>query len=155
MIGIHIEIKLSFLLVGHTKFAPDWCFGLFKQLLKRQEWGPSMTYIAEVAEKSAVVNHAQLIGDHDGSIHVPMCNWAEFFEDHAIQTALKGIPHMHHFRFTAAHRGAIFVRIECLWWQRKKNKYIKVDHMEANTHNFTYMHHSTWPVTRMIGLFIQ
>ena len=43
MTGLHKEIQLSFLLVGHTKFAPDWYFCLFKQLFKKQEWGPSMT----------------------------------------------------------------------------------------------------------------
>ena len=26
--GLHREIKISFLPVGHTKFASDWCFGL-------------------------------------------------------------------------------------------------------------------------------
>ena len=27
MSGLHKNITLSFLVVGHTKFAPDWCFG--------------------------------------------------------------------------------------------------------------------------------
>ena len=43
MTGLHKEIKLSFLLVGHTKFAPDWCFGFLNNYLRRQEWGPLMT----------------------------------------------------------------------------------------------------------------
>ena len=25
-------ITISFLIMGHTKFSPDWCFGLFKQI---------------------------------------------------------------------------------------------------------------------------
>jgi hypothetical protein len=29
MTGRHTKILLSFLVVGHAKFAPDWCFGLF------------------------------------------------------------------------------------------------------------------------------
>ena len=29
--GRHTSITLSFLPVGHTKFSPDWCFGLFKR----------------------------------------------------------------------------------------------------------------------------
>ena len=32
MAGLHKEIMLSFLLFGHTKFAPDWCFGLLNPL---------------------------------------------------------------------------------------------------------------------------
>ena len=27
LVGLHKEIKVSFLPVGHTKFSPDWCFG--------------------------------------------------------------------------------------------------------------------------------
>ena len=98
--GLHKEITLSFLLVGHTKFAPDWCFGLFVG---------SINDIAEVAERSAVVNHAQLVGEYDDTIHVPMYNWSDFFEGHTIQTAMKGISQMHHFRFSADHPGVVFV----------------------------------------------
>ncbi len=32
MTGRHTNITLSFLVVGHTKFAPDACFGLFDRL---------------------------------------------------------------------------------------------------------------------------
>ena len=31
MSGLHEEINYNFLLPGHTKFSPDWCFGLLKQ----------------------------------------------------------------------------------------------------------------------------
>ena len=30
MTGLNEEVTISFLLVGHTKFAPNWGFGLFK-----------------------------------------------------------------------------------------------------------------------------
>ena len=30
MTGRNTQITLSFLVVGHTKFSPDWCFGLLK-----------------------------------------------------------------------------------------------------------------------------
>ena len=48
----------------------------------------SINDIAEVVEKSAVVNHAQLVGEHDGTIHVSMYNWSKFFEGLTIQIAL-------------------------------------------------------------------
>ncbi len=35
----HTKITLSFLVVGHTKFTPDWCFGLFKRLYRRTSIG--------------------------------------------------------------------------------------------------------------------
>ena len=31
MHGLHRNINLNSMVVGHTKFAPDWCFGLLKQ----------------------------------------------------------------------------------------------------------------------------
>ena len=113
MTGLHKEIKLSFLLVGHTKFAPDISVLVFLNHSKKTRVG-TINDIAEVAEKSAVVNHAQLIGDYDGSIYVPMYNWAEFFEDHTIQTTLKGISQMHHFRFTYCCSSRCGICKECL-----------------------------------------
>ena len=29
--GLHRSITLSFMIAGHTKFSPDWCFGLLKK----------------------------------------------------------------------------------------------------------------------------
>ena len=41
----HTKIMISFLVVGHTKLTPDWCFGLFKLLYRRTKLG-SMKGIA-------------------------------------------------------------------------------------------------------------
>ena len=73
--GLHKGIKISFLLVGHTKFAPDWCFGLFKRLYKRTEI-TSLDDIAQVVERSAQCNHAQVVGHLDGTSVVPFYNWS-------------------------------------------------------------------------------
>ena len=61
-------------------------------------------------EGVAVVNHDQLVGEYDGTIHSPIYNWSKFFEGHTIQTAMKGISQMHHFRFSADHPGVVFVK---------------------------------------------
>ena len=37
--SLHKKITVSFTLVGHTKFAPDWCFGLSKQKLTKAKIG--------------------------------------------------------------------------------------------------------------------
>ena len=108
-VGLHKEITISFLLVGHTKFSPDWCFGLFKQLYRKTKVG-SIDDIAEVVKRSATVNHPQLIGEYDGTTHVKMYDWSSFFNSHTIQTSLKGISKMQHFRFTADHPGYVFVK---------------------------------------------
>ena len=73
MVGLNEEVTISFLLVGHTKFAPDWGFGLFKQLFKKTEVA-TIHDITDVVRKSAVVNHPQLIGDYDGS------NFVKFYD---------------------------------------------------------------------------
>jgi len=33
--GLNKKASISFMLAGHTKFAPDWCFGLFKRQYRR------------------------------------------------------------------------------------------------------------------------
>ena len=29
--SLHLSVSVNFLITGHTKFGPDWCFGLIKQ----------------------------------------------------------------------------------------------------------------------------
>ena len=57
MIGLHRRVTLSFMMVGHTKFAPDWCFGLFKQRYRRT-FVSSLDDVADVVNTSADVNVA-------------------------------------------------------------------------------------------------
>ena len=106
---LHEEITISFLLVGHTKFAPDWCFGLFKRLFKRTKVN-TIEDIAEVVDSSAECNVSQLVGQTDGTILVPTYDWTSFFDQQMIQSSLKGISIMHHFRFTASDPGCLYVR---------------------------------------------
>ena len=49
MTGLHTKITLSFLIVGHTKLAPDWCFGLVKRLFRRTKIG-SLKDIAQAVD---------------------------------------------------------------------------------------------------------
>ena len=56
MTGLHKNVTLSFLVVGHTKFLPDWYFGLFKKRLRVTKVG-TLTDIARVT-----VNTPQLCG---------------------------------------------------------------------------------------------
>jgi len=107
--GLHCDITLSFLIAGHTKFAPDWCFGLTKQCFRRTLVS-SLDDIANTIARSSVVNVPQLVGTHDGNIFVPTYNWSQFFEDHVIKTALKGITKFQHFRFTHTNPGVVYVK---------------------------------------------
>ena len=108
LVGLNKKITLSFLIVGHTKFSPDWCFGLFKQAFRRTKIG-CLDDIARVVDESALVNHAQLVGRQDGTVVVPTYDWAKFFDTPFRQGALKGIKSMHHLTFTDKMPGSVIV----------------------------------------------
>ena len=107
MVGLNEEVTISFLLVGHTKFAPHQGFGLFKRVLKRTRVG-TIYDIAEVVRQSAVLNHPQLIGDYDGNTFVKFYDWSSIFEEYT--TAIKGISRCQHFRASSSDPGFVFVR---------------------------------------------
>ena len=107
--GLHEEVTISFLPVGHTKFSPDWCFGLMKQCFRRTKI-VDLDDIANCVSLSSSVNVPQLVGSLDGTTFVPTYNWSEYFEDRTIKTALKGITQMQHFRFSSSSPGAVFVK---------------------------------------------
>ena len=78
MTNQHSNITLSFLPVGHTKFSPDWCFGLFKRQYRRTKVG-SLQNIAKVVNTSAKCNVAQLVSREDVTTIVPTLDWTNFF----------------------------------------------------------------------------
>ena len=51
MTGLHRAIEYNFLLAAHTKFSPDWCFGLVKQKT-RKTFISSLFDIARAVEES-------------------------------------------------------------------------------------------------------
>lgn len=120
--GLHEEIKISFLPVGHTKFAPDWCFGLFKRHYRLTKIG-CLDDIVRAVNLSATANVAQLVGTQDGSTVVPMYEWSTYFDSYTIKTALKGITKMHHFRFSRSDPGKVFVKSR---WSDKNERCINL-----------------------------
>lgn len=98
MDGLNRKITVSFLIVGHTKFSPDWCFGLFKQTFCQTKIG-CLDDIVKIMENLAVVIHGQLAGTQDGKVIVNTYDWTEYFDITFCQTALKGIKGMHHLTF--------------------------------------------------------
>jgi len=105
--GLHRRIEISFMLVGHTKFSPDWCFGLLKQRFRVTEVG-CLDDLVRVVTSSAEVNEAQLVGDQQGQPLVPMYDWVGFFG-----SRVKKVPHItqqHHFRFTSDSPGSVLIQ---------------------------------------------
>ena len=93
MVGLHDSVTMSFMLVGHTKFCQDWCFGLLKQRYKT--FVCCLQDIVDVVNSSADVNTAQLASMQDGEVVVPTYDWAQFLGEHC-----RKVPQMksyHHF----------------------------------------------------------
>ena len=105
--GLHQSVTMSFLLVGHTKFAPDWCFGLFKQRFRRT-FVSSLQEIADVVESSAHVNTAQLVGTQNGEVVVPVYDWSQFLGKRFRK--LPKIKSFQHFTFTSSKPGIVKIK---------------------------------------------
>ena len=108
MTGLHRQVTLSFMMVGHTKFAPDWCFGLFKQRYRRT-FVSSLDDVADVVNSLADVNVAQLVGTQNGETVVPMYDWTTFLGYH-----FRNVPQLktfHHFTFSAQHPGVVVTKV--------------------------------------------
>lgn len=118
MTGRHTQITMSFLVVGHTKFSPDWCFGLLKRLYKRTQVG-SLKAMAQVVNDSAKCNFAQLVTAEDGTVIVPTYNWTDLFAPRFKKFA--GIKKYHHFRFDHSQPGIVFAK------KRADTAEVKVD----------------------------
>ena len=61
----------------------------------------------DVVNSSAVVNVAQAVSNMDGSIIVPSYDWTTFLAEHIDKCV--GIKSFHYLRFTAEHKGHVFV----------------------------------------------
>ena len=103
MTGRHTNITYSFLVVGHTKFSPDWCFGLFKRLFKRTK----VYCMAAVIDSSVVCNVSQLVHTEDTEV-VPTYDWPSFLFPHFRK--LQNIKMYHHFRFSYSSPGNVFTQ---------------------------------------------
>ena len=65
MVGLSRSIILSFMEVGHTKFAPDAGFGLIKQKYKKTNV-ECLQDIVQMINESAALNETRLVGTQDG-----------------------------------------------------------------------------------------
>ena len=58
---LHHNITISFMVVGHTKFAPGSCFGMLNSTFRKTKVS-SLADIEQVVQSSSVVNECQLVG---------------------------------------------------------------------------------------------
>ena len=98
---------ISFMVAGHTKFAPDWCFGLLKSKMRRAVLS-SQADIEAACKASAVCNLVQCVGMQDGQVIVPCYDWATFFRDSgSLQSVCMSF---HNFAVSAAAPSVMEVR---------------------------------------------
>lgn len=109
MTGLHNSCNYSFLVVGHTKFACDWCFGLLKQKI-RKTFISSLFDLATAVDESTVtgVNVSQLCGLHDGTVLVNVYDWVSFLSKYFKKIA--NVKQFHHFRFNKETPGVVYYK---------------------------------------------
>ena len=100
------------MIVGHTKFGPDWAFGLVKQKYRKTKVG-CLDDIVKVVEDSAHVNFAQLVGLEDCTVIVKQYDWSTYLSSYFKKTAFSGIKSLHHLSFSASEPGIVTVREYC------------------------------------------
>ena len=78
--NLHTSITVNFMIADHTKFAPDWCFGLLKQKYRNTHIS-SLTDLSNTVTASTVkgINIPQLAGTEDGTVIVDTYNWHKFW----------------------------------------------------------------------------
>ena len=112
MTGLHCAIEYNFLFAGHTKFSPDWCFGLVKKKT-RKTFILSLFDIPRAVEESATVNTAKFVGLHNGTVLIPTYDWMTY-----LGQFFKKIPRLktyHHFRFDKDYPGTVFCKLKEYW----------------------------------------
>ena len=108
--GKNPQAKISFMIAGHTKFAPDRFFGLLKKYYRRTDVS-SIGHIESVVRNSIVSgkNIPLSTVESDGKRNVIWYNWSEFLNPNF--TYIPGIAQYHHFRFDSTAPSIAFVKV--------------------------------------------
>ena len=109
MTGKNRAIIISFMLVGHTKFAADRFFGLIKRKFRHTPVF-SLKDMVQVVKSSMVggCNVPQLTKGLDGQRLIIRRDWKSFLADNFQH--ISRITSYHHFRFDAEYPGFVFLK---------------------------------------------
>ena len=110
MVGLQDSISLSFMIVGHTKFSPDSCFGLLKRTFRRTAVN-TLQDLCDVVTQSAACNKVEVVGWEDGVSLIPTYNWSTYFS--AYMDKVIGIKKFQHFNFNTLTKGSVQCRTVC------------------------------------------
>lgn len=108
--GLHNNIELSFLVVGHTKFSPDGYFGLIRHRYRRSK---VYTYnqLAKLIEESSSNGHniCQRYRDYNHSTpNIVYRDWSSWLSRYFSVIPL--ITNYHHFKIEKEKRGEVILK---------------------------------------------
>ncbi|KAM9528351.1 uncharacterized protein ACWYII_041044 isoform 1-T2 [Salvelinus alpinus] len=108
---LHYNLDLHFLITGHTKFAPDWCFSLIKQCIRKTRVN-ILSEIDGVVKDSTVtgVTIQQLVGLEDGTVLVESYGWQQHLTPYF--RPLPQFKQYQHLSFDALEPGVVAAK-EC------------------------------------------
>jgi len=102
--GLSTRIELAFMVAGHTKFSPDYGFGVFKKLYRHSELNSVEEVCAMMGRSSLLV--AEPVGTEQDAI-IPCYDWQAKF---ASAGKIVGLKQFHHFGFDTTKPGVCMVR---------------------------------------------
>lgn len=109
LMGLHDRIDLSFMVVGHTKFAPDGYFGLIKYRYRRSR---VYTYeqLANVIERSTENGHnlCQRYHNTQGEPQITYRDWSNWLLKYFRK--LPNLTNYHHFSMSRTKPGVVTVK---------------------------------------------
>jgi len=111
IVGLHDEINLAFMIVGHTKFGPDGYFGLIKRIYRKSK---IYTYnqLTEIINKSSPNGHVicQTHRNTSGEPNYKYYRWDKWLLKYF--NKLPEIKKFHHFLFNRNNPGEVIVKEE-------------------------------------------
>nr|KAG5697526.1 hypothetical protein BaRGS_019480 [Batillaria attramentaria] len=109
--ALHSEITVNFMPAGHTKFAPDWCFGLLKRRFRLSEVHclQDLCNVVETSTKRRI-NRPQLVGTETGEVLVKVYDWQTYFQGWC--RPVKGVKEYFHFKVQSERPGVVFLKKE-------------------------------------------
>lgn len=110
MTGRHRTVKISFLTVGHTKFAPDMFFGTTKRRYRRSTVYSLDDFVEDIKSHCGKSIIPFLVANEKGDLNAPIYDWQRFYRSKA--SRLPGIKDFYHFEATSERRGVMLAKKE-------------------------------------------
>ena len=107
--GLHTDVELSFLVVGHTKFSPDGYFGLIRRYYRRSKiytYNQLVKVIEESSKKHNVCQpYRDLLMNEPQIIYRDWTAWlAKYFKQ------VSKITSYHHFKMSSKNPGRLIIK---------------------------------------------